>query len=66
MTFIAFELVKKVLQMREAEALAVHGKNLDEVVGQIHKELGSKYSQLSWAKKPIIDYSDPATHLAYL
>lgn len=66
MPILAFEVVAKALARIEKAAKAKHGSHLDARVTQALLDLGSKYSRLSSAKKPIIDYGDPATHMGYL
>ena len=66
MGLVAFEVVKKVLLRAEPRARSAHGKNIDAKVSSTLIDLGSKYSRLASSRKPIIDYSDPATHVAYL
>lgn len=66
MALVAFEIVKAALGPTEARAVEAHGKSLDDRVAATLAGLGSKYSRLSSARKPLMDYSDPATQLAYL
>lgn len=66
MPIVAFDVVAAALARLERAGTKRHGNSLDECTTQRLLDLGSKYSRLSSAKKPIIDYSDVATHMAYL
>lgn len=61
-----FELVKAALDTLYAEAEAMHGQRVDEVIRSRMGYLTASYTQLNSATRAPVDYQDPATRFAYV